>query len=403
MNCIHSQIGAWQIMFHGAAFPRFISQDAFKSGQRGASKFSVPAWLMVMAQRRLDKRSQLMLRGMFTLEPITEGGRGYPLLFQTGEAYEGIPLIDRQHPHDLFAEMAVAYVYTLPDTTELFAYFGLPGEPALGPPAFMHRPSAQHIPGPPLAHHWQDATHITFGVATFGLRHQNLKLDGSIFTGREPNAERYGFDRPRFDSYSFRLSANPSPHWALQVSKAFLKSPAELVPWEDQYRTTASVIYSQPLRNKGNWSTTLVWGLNELANEQNPQSQPQSPRLFKTSQISRVQHGSVKGKLHSFLLESDLDFGKQAFYTRFEWVQKTALDLGVTLVGRRDLAIGALTLGAAREVITFGSLQLMLGGQSTWHRVPEEIRFAYGRFPVSFNVYLRLGPKRTEMRHDAGY
>jgi hypothetical protein len=146
-----------------------------------------------------------------------------------------------------------------------------------------------------------------------------------------------------------------------------------------------------------------VWGLNELANEQNPQSQPQSPGLFKPSQISRVQHGSVKGKLHSFLLESDLDFGKQAFYTRLEWVQKTALDLGVTLVGRRDLAIGALTLGAAREVITAGGLQLMLGGQSTWHRVPREIQSIYGRLPVSFNVYLRFSPKRTEMRHDAGH
>jgi hypothetical protein len=31
----------------------------------------------------------------------------------------------------------------------------------------MHRPS-QHDPDAPIGHHWQDSTHITFGVATLG-------------------------------------------------------------------------------------------------------------------------------------------------------------------------------------------------------------------------------------------
>ena len=64
-----------------------------------------------------------------------------------------------------------------------------------GPVAFMHRPSAMDNPVAPLGHHWQDATHISFGVLTAGLFGRQWKLEGSLFNGREPNEKRWDFDR----------------------------------------------------------------------------------------------------------------------------------------------------------------------------------------------------------------
>src|SRR5207253_9881589 len=172
------------------------------------------------------------------------GEKGYPLLFQTGETANGRPLVDRQHPHDLFSELAISYSYALSKKTDVFAYLGYPGEPALGPVTFMHRPSSLDNPNSPISHHWVDATHITFGVVTIGFRLGKFKLEGSSFTGREPNGNRYSFDKPRFDSRSGRLAFNPNKNWAIQVSHGFVKSPEELHPVENIYKTTASVVYS---------------------------------------------------------------------------------------------------------------------------------------------------------------
>ena len=146
---------------------------------------------------------------MMSLDPLTEGGRGYPLLFQSGESWNGEPLHDRQHPHDLFDELSFSLSQKFDHDLSAYVYFGYPGEPALGPPTFMHRPSAMDDPDAPIGHHWQDSTHVTFGVATAGLVWRNVKIEGSIFTGREPDEDRYDFDQPEFDSYSGRLSWNP--------------------------------------------------------------------------------------------------------------------------------------------------------------------------------------------------
>ena len=129
---------------------------------------------------------------------MLEGGKGYPLLFQTGETYKGEPLIDRQHPHDLFSELSLSYSHAFTKNVDAFVYVGYPGEPALGPVTFMHRPSALDNPNSPISHHWVDATHITFGVATIGIRVGKFKIEGSSFTGREPDEDRYNFDKAKF-------------------------------------------------------------------------------------------------------------------------------------------------------------------------------------------------------------
>src|SRR5690606_34685859 len=234
----------WMYMFHGNLFLRYNNQDIGERGTRGAAMVDAPNWLMAMGQRAVGKRGLFRFSTMLSLDPLTIGGGGYPLLYQSGETWQGQPLVDRQHPHDLFSELSVAYTHRFSHHTDAFVYLAYPGEPALGPVAFMHRVSSLYNPDAPISHHWQDATHITFGVATLGVRHRRFKLEGSVFTGREPNEERYGFDRPRFDSYAVRLSYNPSAAWALQTSHAWVRDVHESGPREDVRRTTATAIHS---------------------------------------------------------------------------------------------------------------------------------------------------------------
>ena len=197
---------------------------------------------------------------MLSADLLTVGGSSYPLLFQTGESWLGIQLHDHQHPHDLVSALGVAYTYAVPHDVDLTAYVGYPGEPAIDPPVFMHRPSAANCPSAPLGQHWQDATHIQFGVATLGVRYRNAKLEGSLFTGREPNENRYNFDRLRFDSYSARLSVNPAASLAVQASVAHIKSPEELEPTANQERFTASALHNATLGGETILSSAFVRG-----------------------------------------------------------------------------------------------------------------------------------------------
>src|SRR5207237_7797222 len=170
-----------------------------------------------------------------------------------GQSYGGKPLVDRQHPHDFFMEVAARYRHPIARNTALSLYVAPSGEPALGPPAFMHRISAGDMPMAPITHHWMDSTHIAFGVLTGGVSHANAQLEGSIFTGREPDEHRWNFDPIHLDSYSGRLTVNPGPNWSLQGSYGYIKSPESLRPDEDVRRTTVSAIYNQPRADGGNW------------------------------------------------------------------------------------------------------------------------------------------------------
>lgn len=376
MPAFHLAPGSWRIMIHGSAFVRYTGQDIGKAGSRGDSKLDGPSMIMFSAGRPAGASGRFMFRTMLSLDPIVEGGAGYPLLFQSGETWQGAELVDRQHPHDLFGELAVSYSRTFGKKAEAFLYAGYPGEPALGPPAFLHRASAAYDPDAPLGHHWQDSTHIAFGVLTAGARIGDVKVDGSFFTGREPDEERYGFDRPHLDSWSGRLSWNPDENWSLQVSHGFLRGPEAVAPDIDVRRTTASAVHNAALGGGKNLASSLVWGWNRDSGDRDT---------------------------HAFLLESSFDWRRQAVYGRFEVVQKTGHDLGIEPLEGRAFWINALTLGAARDLSPLDALGLRLGGQITISAVPRELRFEYGRWPVSVSVYLRLSPgqRAASMGHDA--
>ena len=368
------QSGDWLLMFHYNATVGVNSQG----GPRGVTKFESANWFMPMAYHKLGKGT-VQLRGMFSFEPFTFPRGGSPLLFQTGETYKGQPLIDRQHPHDFFMELSAQYTLPLGERGTWFTYFAYPGEPALGPVAFMHRASASENPSATLAHHLQDSTHISFGVLTTGFTYHWLKLEGSIFNGREPDEHRYNFDTHKWNSRSARLSVMPNPNWTMQVSYGFLRSPEGAEPDTDIRRATASIQYNRPI-NRGNWASAFIWGRN---------------------------HTSSPGETHNlngYTFESTVNFlDKNYIYTRLELVDKNellrALDraqLGIS-DDHPSFRIGAFTFGGARDVLVNQKLSVAIGSDLTFYSKPEVLDQLYGSSPVSWKLFLRLRPGKMDM------
>ena len=364
---LHKRVGGWTLMFHGEAK---IGVNA-QGGPRGVTKFESQNWFMPMASRKVG-RGTVELRGMFSAEPLTYSGAGSPQLFQSGEVYQGKPIIDAQHPHDMLMELSAKYTLPVGERGSWFAYFGYPGEPALGPVAFMHRASASENPSAPLSHHLQDSTHISFGVFTTGFTYRWLKVEGSVFNGREPDEDRYGFEAGPWNSRSVRFSVAPNRNWVFQYSYGFLKNP-ELLHEGDTHRQTASVQYNRPLA-RGNWATAFIWGRN------------------------REQHGDESFKLNGYVLESTLNFlDKNYLYTRLELADRRdilsedeLLRLGFGEHAHPQFRVGAYTFGYVRDLYAGDSFKLGLGGDATFYSKPEVLDAVYGSRPVSYKAFLRI-------------
>jgi hypothetical protein len=356
---LHTMRGDWMLMAHG--FANLVYDD--QHGPRGDHKLFSQSMLMGMATRPLGP-GRLGLRAMLSAEPWTIGKKGYPLLLQTGETADGVtPLIDRQHPHDLFMELAATYSVPVggPDGS-LFVYLGLPGEPALGPPTFMHRFSGMESPEAPLGHHWLDSTHVTFGVATLGWIRGPFKLEGSVFTGREPDQNRTDIESPKMDSWSARASFQPTKDWSLQVSRGHLHSPEQLAPEEDTDRTTASAMYNRPLGGgDGNWQTTFAWGRN-------------------------VRHPGQA--TDSFLVESAATRGRQTLFGRAERQENDELLL---FDDGEVFQVGKLSLGYIYDVLRSDELRTGVGVLGSLSSIPRGLETAYGgSTPVSWMAFLRV-------------
>ena len=361
---VHTTWNGWELMTHGFANLVYDRQR----GPRGDNKVFSENMLMGMASRDLGP-GRLGLRAMLSAEPWTIGKEGYPLLLQTGETANGVtPLIDRQHPHDLPMELAATYSVPVGATDSVFVYAGLPGEPALGPATFMHRFSGMDNPEAPLGHHWLDSTHVTFGVATLGWIHDSVKLEGSVFTGREPDEKRANIEDPKMDSWSLRASWQPTPDWSLQVSHGYLHSPEQLDPEVDTRRTTASAIYNHPLSD-GDWQTTFAWG----RNDHNP-----------------------GGSSDSFLLESTAQRRRHTLFGRFERQENDELEGHLIEGDSEAFLVGKLSLGYIYDFVQVESRRAGVGILGSVAQVPERLAHeehalpSYGEHPVSWMVFLRV-------------
>ena len=368
LNMVMARKADWTLMLHGEGFLADIQQ----SGPRGAGKVFSTNWIMPMAQRKLADGT-LTIRAMLSLEPATISDRRYPELFQQGETAYGLPIVDGQHPHNLFMELAAMYDCKIGERALLSVYAAPVGDPALGPPAYPHRDSASEDAIAPLGHHLQDSTHISDDVITVGVAYRDARIEASGFHGREPGEDRWDVDQGKIDSWATRVTVNPGQNWSVQYSIGRLHSPEQLFPAEDVRRMTASAIYNRPLRG-GHWDSMILWGRNQS-----------------------LADGNVG---NSYLLESTLQLGRRNFaWTRIENVDRT----NELLIGENPLPAGfiekyfarvqAYTLGYDREVGHFPHLATAIGGQATWYGVADSLQEIYGAHPVGVLLFLRLRAK----------
>jgi hypothetical protein len=359
--------GAWTVMFHANVFVL----DQQQSSARGGDKFFSTNWLMPMAQRDLGP-GVFTARAMFSLEPATIRDRRYPLLFQQGETAYGAPIVDGQHPHNFFMEVAALYDLKLGEKTLLSFYAAPVGDPAIGPTAFPHRASAAEDPVATLGHHQEDSTHIADDVVTAGLTYGIARIEASGFHGREPDEFRWDIDSGSIDSWSTRLTLQPGRNWSGQYSYARITSPEALYPGEDQARMTASVMYNRPLP-RGNWASTILWG-----------------------RTNSLEGDSI---FNSYLLESTVQFAARNYvWTRAEDVTRS----NELLLGEEPLPPGfveqpigrvqAYTFGYDRDIDLVPRLSSALGAQFTTYSVPAILQPIYGSHPFGIALFLRLRP-----------
>ena len=353
----------WQFMQDGILFGTLNRQGS----PRGEKEFIAQNWYMGMLTRSVGNGT-LTLNGMFSLDPATVGKSGYAEILQVGEALDGRPLIDRQHPHDFFMQLAGVWRIPLNDSTGFTIAGGPAGEPALGPVAFMHRASAAENPTAPLGHHTFDSTHIAYGVISAAVDHGPWIVEGSLFNGREPDEKRWNFDFGPLDSVSGRVWYRPSDDWEFQASTGFLKHPEELESG-NVVRTTFSGSWLKK-QDTDFTAVTAGFGLNH----------------------------KDEGNHGSFFTEATWHAGMNSAYGRFDAHQP---EIATLLTGRivdapesRSLrgTVLALTVGGVRDVVHARGFELGFGADLTVYGVPDVLQTAYGSSPVSFHIFFRLRP-----------
>jgi hypothetical protein len=357
---VQGMAGDWMLMGHALLNGVYDWQQ----GPRGDTDVFISGMLMGMANRHFDSGDTLQFRAMLSPEPLM-GKSGYPLLLATGETADGTtPLVDQQHPHDLFMELSGTYSHALTPQDSVFLYAGLPGEPAFGPPAFMHRQSILDSPEAPISHHWLDSTHITYGVVTAGVVHDTWKIEASRFRGREPDQFRYNIETGTLDSTSARWSWNPAHEWSLQASWAHQVSPEQLEPTKNENRLSGSAIYTHQIGQHSWWSTTAAWGRRRSTGD---------------------------AALDAYVLESALQPAEM--WTVFVRAEREKNDELIVLGPLQGTAytVGKTSIGAVRYFPLIDKVSVGIGALYAFNFVPDALAALYGRAdPQGAMVFLRL-------------
>jgi hypothetical protein len=351
----------WRLMQDGAIHFMFNDQG----GPRGGREFVVPNWWMGM-WTRAHGASEFGINVMLSVDAATVGDDGYRKIFQAGEAFEGKPLIDRQHPHDFLMQLAGTWQRNF-GSGHLRLAAAAAGEPTLGPVAFMHRPSASNLPLAPLGHHTFDSTHISFGVVTASVERGWWTAEGSVFNGREPNEHRWDVDFAALDSYAGRLWIRPHAGWEFQVSSGKLTEPEELVPG-DAVRTTASGSWFRQYAS-GFSAVTVGYGVTNAHDELRH-------GVFGEFSIERGRHG-LSARVERQDVEAAVLITGEVPDEHHDGVEEAA-------------TVSALTVSGVRRVMSVKGFEGAIGAQVGFHWTPTVLRPTHGNHPVSYQVFFRL-------------
>ena len=352
---LHVMSGDWSLMGHGVL--NLVADH--QSGRRGDDKVFASGMLMGTARRPIGNGT-LQIKAMLSPDPLM-GKSGYPLLLASGETANGVDrLIDRQHPHDFFMELSGSVSQNIGAKSSVFLYAGLPGEPAYGPPAFMHREAILDSPEAPISHHWLDSTHITFGVVTAGLVVDRAKVEISRFNAREPDQHRWNIETGPLDSTSVRVSWNPTRTLALQGSWGHFLDPEQLEPGENQRRWSASALWADEVAPGWKLATTLAWGRKNA-------------------------HGH---KDDAIAAEASLKHDAWTLFGRGEITENREL---IDIEHAPAFRVGKLSAGAVRDFRIAEHLTLGAGGLLSVNFVPDGLAPLYGgNNPTGAMGFLRL-------------
>jgi len=357
---VHAMLGDWSLMGHMMLWGIYDTQ----SGPRGDDKTFLAGMLMGMTRRDFGASDTLQFRMMLSPDPIM-GKSGYPLLFATGETANGAtPLIDRQHPHDLFMELSGRLDFKA-GAGKFFIYGGLPGEPALGPSAFMHRASDRFDPEAPITHHWFDSTHITWGVLTAGWAAPRWQIEASAFKGREPDENRYNIETPKLDSWSVRATWNPTPAWSAEVSYGELHSPEALHPEQNEHRLIATVSYA-----KDGLAATAGYSRKAI------RPGPVLPAWFAEATWAITPRHALFGRFEN--VRNDELFEREE-----------QLGLDPPLAGEA-FRVSKFTAGYAYTLPLGRNFALALGAAASAYAKPRALDEAYGKHPHSLTLFAKL-------------
>jgi hypothetical protein len=371
-------VGDWSFMLHGAAYGQYDHQNGFRrETQRGLID-----WEMLMAMRTVAG-GLFRVNTMTSFESLVLGQKGYPQLLQTGGTYQGGRLVNHQHPHDLVNELAAVYDHSLIGGVAGSVYAAVVGEPALGPVAYMHRPSAAADPFAPLGHHWQDASHESFGVITLGLYSRALKLEGSIFNAREPDEYHYNFDYvgARLDSYSGRITVNPTAGLGVSIWGGYLMAHDRLETPIGMQRYGASILTENEIGGR-KWSSAAIWGVNIHHHGSREHNHDPNATNVKFYHVSA-----------SALLETTVAVAKRSeVYARLEQVSKSGDELGFLGGDLTQLyTIRSVSLAATRDFVSLGPASIGLGIRGSVNLLPETLRLTYqGTTTSGYSAFVRV-------------
>ena len=394
MPQLMQSFGRWQLMWMGQAFLTDVQQWGVPEGviapvpagapaneqePTGLDKLYSTNWGMLAAAHPLGPGA-VMLRSMLSLEPATITDRRYPELFQTGETAYGVPIVNGQHPHNFVMELAAEVAEPLNKNIRGYIYYGLLGDPALGPTAYPHRASAAEFPQAALGHHYEDSTHIADNVATVGVEDGWMRLEASGFCGREPGENRWTISVCGMDSWSARMAISPViagvRGLTAQISTGRLTHP-EASSAGDIERTTASAEYVAGKGPVSGWASSLIWGRN-----------------YKTD--GRYAVNALTAETLVPLKQKNLITG------RYEWSQRDelfeydpAVKRELAAEGHRWFDVSAFTEGYTRVLGNWHNTELGAGANLTEYYVPDALRPYYGKYPMGVSVYVRARLKAT--------
>jgi hypothetical protein len=272
---------------------------------------------------------------------------------------------DAQPPMSYSMDQGVAsYQLRMGRRSALFGSVGVPGDPALGPPAsYSRRFTDLENPRAPQSGDRLDFQGAMSQVFTLGYRWRNVQFEGSAFSAPPQDERRIHTESLKLASRSGRLSFSPVANLALQFSRGTLSSFDQLEPSGEVRRTSISATYKRDSNNSA-WQTTLAWGRN-----------------------ARPQRESRYG----YLVESSLRLASaHAFFGRVEQVGSDDI-LRENESSRREMfKMNKLTLGYVYDLRPGSGPGMDVGAMMSRHLVPSAMSATYGHDPVAYMMFVRL-------------